>query len=51
MTSRARTLAAASRFGAHIGGFIAGLLLAPVFMFVTGRRRERLPDGERGLIR
>jgi len=38
-------------FRAHIGGFVAGLLLAPVFMFVTGRRRERLPDRERGLIR
>ena len=38
-------------FGAHVGGFIAGMLLAPVFMFVTGRRRERPHDGERGLLR
>lgn len=38
-------------FGAHVGGFIAGMLLAPLFMFVAGRRRERLPDGARGLIR
>ncbi len=25
-------------FGAHVGGFVAGLVAAPVFMLVTGRR-------------
>jgi membrane associated rhomboid family serine protease len=38
-------------FGAHIGGFIAGVLLAPVFALVTGRRRARLSGSEAGLLR
>jgi membrane associated rhomboid family serine protease len=38
-------------FGAHVGGFMAGLMMAPVFMLVTGRRRERLPGREGGLLR
>jgi len=38
-------------FGAHIGGFIAGMLLAPVFMLVTGRRHTRVSAREPGLIR
>ena len=38
-------------FGAHVGGFMAGLMLAPVFMLVTGRRRERLSGREGGLLR
>jgi membrane associated rhomboid family serine protease len=38
-------------FGAHIGGFVAGLLMAPLFMLVCGRRRERLAGAERRLLR
>ncbi len=35
---------------AHIGGFVAGMIMAPVFLRVTGRR-ERVAAGGRGLIR
>jgi membrane associated rhomboid family serine protease len=37
-------------FRAHIGGFIAGIAMTPVFLRVTGRR-ERVAAGHRGLIR
>jgi membrane associated rhomboid family serine protease len=34
-------------FRAHLGGFVAGMLLVPVFLLASGRRRARLAGGAR----
>jgi membrane associated rhomboid family serine protease len=38
-------------FRAHIGGFIFGMVMAPIVMRVAGRGREHLAATGRGLIR
>ena len=38
-------------FRAHIGGFLAGMLLAPIVLLVSGRRRTRLPRADGSLLR
>ncbi len=38
-------------FRAHIGGFIAGMVMAPVFLKISGRIRADLSNANRGLVR
>jgi len=38
-------------FRAHIGGFIAGVCMAPLFRWICAGQRRRLPQAQRALVR
>ena len=44
-------LAGGIAFRAHIGGFLTGMVMAPLFLKVSGRSRADLSNDNRGLVR